>query len=491
MAYVPFSDEDQNKQNTAQPQTGTGSAMPTTGGGGGGATPAGAPGQTAPQSGAQGFANINQYLTANKDQAPNVAASISSNLQNQYTGLQGDINNAANQAGEAIKGATTAYDPNLIDRATSNSSPFVADPNNLAAWQKQYNAAYTGPTSFETSAGYGQAANAANKAAQTYQLGQTGGGYTQLLNQIEKNPTAGRTALDKSLIQADPNSQQTIQGALSPFKGIQDYVSGKSAEIGKQATEAAKTTGEAATKSHEALTGATASLANQVDKQYQTGLANQSNYNKQVQDLQKQYAPYEDLINRYETGTGQDYGDPFQFYKQFTQNQDAITKESQANPDQFANEAALEKLGGQPLNILYNNSQPDLSQYRNTDAYKAVTDKLNSGEKLTNEELALFKSEGQKPVRGEYGTVPGLDAAKLDINSGQMGEWYRNALTDAAKQTGWTPETKDKYNTGNISAVDWLRGIPSQGNQGEGHANARFNQLLNELNKLNPNIRPL
>lgn len=282
MAYIPFQNDEENKANgTAAPE-----AAPTTGAGGGGAAPAGGASNTpAPKAASQGFANINQYLTANEGQGGQVAGTVASNLQNQYSTLQGEVNNAANQATDAINSGSTAFDQNLVNSAVASPSQFVNDPNNLAAWQKQYNATYTGPAAFEQAPGYAQAATAANKANQTYQLGQTGGGYTKLLNQIEKNPTAGRTALDKALIQSDPNAQNTIQGALSPFKGIQDYVSGKSAEIGKQATEANKTAAETQKKTKEAVSGAQQTLEQSLGQKLSKAQEDARAKNTQVQSL--------------------------------------------------------------------------------------------------------------------------------------------------------------------------------------------------------------
>jgi len=482
MAYVPYADEEQNKP------ANTGAApLPTTGGGGGASPTTGGSATPAPQSASQGFANINQYLGANQGQGQQAAGTVASNLNNQYTGLQGDINNAANQASEAITGATTAYNPDVISAAFNNPSQFIADPNNLAAWQKQYNAAYTGPTAFENTAGYGTAANAANKAAQTYQLGQSGGGYTQLLNQIEKNPTAGKTALDKALIQADPNAQQTIQSSLNPFKGIQDYMAGKSADINKQASEAAKTTGEAASKSKEALTSAEQNLSNDVTQRYQTGLANQNAYNQKVGDLQKAYTPYESLLNSYETSTGQNYGDPFAMYKQVQPAQMEVTPESQATKSQFANEAALEKLGGQPLNILGNEAQPDYSKFRDEEAYSAAQQNANKpGQEGQDARLYLLQHQGDL-TQGQYGNVPTFNTTDLNPNmpSSAFGGWYQKALEDAARQTGWTPEAQNRYGNAPMSAEQWLTGQPSRGSEGTGHRNTKFDNLLNELHKLN------
>lgn len=392
MAYVPFQEEDQSKKDvSANPEIGSSSALPTTGGGGGAAPSsiAGNPGAAPSQPGKQGFANLNQYLTANKDQAPAVANTLASNLNNQYTGLQGSIDTAANQAGEAIKGGSTAYDQNLVNSAVADPSKFVSDPNNLAAWQKQYAAQYTGPTSFETSAGYGQAADAANKAGQTYQLGQTGGGYSQLLNQIEKNSTAGKTALDKSLIQADPNSQQTIQGALTPFKGISDYVSGKSADIGKQATEAAKQTQEAAQKSQEAAQGAISGFGQDLSGKLKSATAAREAGNADVQSLNskvlsgqslsdeelsklgasgEQYKQTQNLYDQLKKTYGNQISPQVStpYFTQGTANPNTPTAETMASPEDFAREAAFEKLTGNQLGILQNDQADKAGTYKNT-----------------------------------------------------------------------------------------------------------------------------
>lgn len=386
MAYVPFSDEEQNK-----PETGAATTLPTTGGGGGGAAPAsGGSAQPAAQGGNQGFANLTQYLGANKDQAPQVAGAVASNLGNQYTGLQGQVDTAANEAGQAVKAGSTAYDPNLVNSAVSDPSKFVQDPNNLAAWQKQYTAAYTGPTAFETSAGYGKAADAANRAKQTYQLGQTGGGYTQLLNQIEKNPTTGKTALDKSLIQADPNAGQTIQNALSPFKGIQDYLSGKATDINKQATDAAASTADASKKTKEAATGAQSSFEKDISgklaektKEYQntndlySKLYQTADFKPDQQTAKDFGTSTEDMANLYgsEQILQNNYGQQITpaSYLNYTAG-NAPTKEGVSTPEQMAQSAALSKLTG---------GQSYLNPNATEGAYKAPSVSFDSSKAST------------------------------------------------------------------------------------------------------------
>lgn len=459
MAYVPFTDEEQNKQNvTANPEVGGASgALPTTGGGGGAAPAAGggnpmqAP--TAP-SASQGFANINQYLAANKDQAPQVAGTIASNLNNQYTGLQGTIDTAANQAGEAVKGGSTAYDPNLVNSAVSNPSGFAADPNNLAAWQKQYSAAYTGPTSFETSAGYGKAADAANKAGQTYQMGQTGGGYSQLLNQIEKNPTVGKTALDKSLIQADPNAQQTVQGALSPFKGIQDYVSGKSAEIGKQASDAAQQTQQTAQKTQEATQGAITGFGQDLSNKLKTATAARETGNADVQSLNskvlsgqplsaedlsklgvngEQYKQTQDLYDQMKKTYGNQISPQVStpYYTQGTANPNTPTAEGLATPEDFARESAFEKLTGNQLGILQNDQADKAGTYKDAGTpgkYDEAKQQADTVKKYQGADLNYLINQINPTWRQSVNTSDPkavTDALEWAINSSAAPAWQK------------------------------------------------------------------
>ena len=282
MAFVLEKDERNKDERTGSSST----TLPTTGGG----TSAG--NVTPPSAAPQRFAGLTDYLAANQGQAGQVAGNIASNLGTQFQGLQGDITKAGQQAQEAITAGTTPYNEQLVKQATENPAQFVANPQNVTDWQKLYGAQYTGPQSFETTPSYAQAQSAANKAAQTAQLGKTTGGYSQLLNQLETNPTQGKKALDIGLLRADPNAQQTIQTALNPFKGLQDYMASKSAEIGKQASEAAKTTGETAAKTKSALAesqkGFESGLQTNLSKAQQEAAQKNEDINNAIKNL---YSP--------------------------------------------------------------------------------------------------------------------------------------------------------------------------------------------------------
>lgn len=271
MAYLQSDDEEQKKvaDPLAQQQTGGGNSLPTTGGGAVGAPAAAQPNQ-------QGFGNIMNYLDANKDQALGVAGTIAQNLGDQYGQAKSTIDTAAMNAMGDVNKNTVNYDPNMVSSAVSNPAEFVKNPTNLSSFTAQRDATYKGPGSFEDTSYYGDAAKAAAKASDTYNAGKSASGFSGLLNQVSKNPTAGRNALDVGLLQTDPASAAKINAALDPFKDISGYLAGKSSEINKGAESAKKATTEAAQKTKLASADAQASFER--DLQSRFAAANQ-NYN--------------------------------------------------------------------------------------------------------------------------------------------------------------------------------------------------------------------
>jgi hypothetical protein len=254
MAFVLDPEEDKQSSNTnqVQKQTDAGAAPISTGGGGGGGTaPAGGAG--APTN-AGGFANLMSYLDANKDQANGVATTVAGNLGGKYDAEKGAIDSAATGAKGAAASGTTAFDAGTVNAAVANPAQFVSDPNNVSKFTAQRDATYKGPGSFQDTSFYGDAAKAADAGNQIGKLGASGN-FAPVLSEIEKNPTAGKTALDLGLMQYDPTAQSTLQNAVKPFQGINDYLGGKATDVNSAIGDAKNTTADTALKTRTALTG--------------------------------------------------------------------------------------------------------------------------------------------------------------------------------------------------------------------------------------------
>lgn len=256
MAFIPQNDEEENKQSTNTNQVlklsdNAPGSQPTTGGGGVGSSPSGV-GPNGGQANA-GFAGIMDYLGANKDQAAPMANQISGNLGQQFNDTKSTIDSAVQNAGTDVTKGTVNYNGDLVNGAVADPAAFVKDPNNLSTFSAQRDANYGGPGSFEDTSYYGGASKAATKANDTYTAAKSTPGYSGLLSQIETNPTAGKSALDSGILQTDPNAQGTINNALSPFAGIQDYLKSASTGVNKNIQGAKDTTAATAAKTKQAV----------------------------------------------------------------------------------------------------------------------------------------------------------------------------------------------------------------------------------------------
>ena len=98
------------------------------------------------------------------------------------TADQGAVAGAVNQTQKDINSGTVNYDADLVNKAVATPTAVTSDPNQLNSFLGQWNAAYTGPSSFETSNNYGTAATANTDAQQKQAEVATPGGQQQLLS---------------------------------------------------------------------------------------------------------------------------------------------------------------------------------------------------------------------------------------------------------------------------------------------------------------------
>ena len=238
MAFLPKEDENQNAptgQTTNNPQSSeappdTDSNLPAQGSGGSvGAGSQGPKAGSAPSTGnSQQFGSsaskLGDYLSANAPQITNQANTIAGNLNNQYGQVNQDITNAANQFQQQVQGGYTAGNQDVVNQAKNNTTGFVTDPNNIKAFQAQYNDQYTGPQNFEGTDQYGNVQNEVNSAVQNANLLQSPAGLQSYLAGSQKNPTRASTTLDQLLLSGNPESQQKIRTAAQQFSGLGDVL---------------------------------------------------------------------------------------------------------------------------------------------------------------------------------------------------------------------------------------------------------------------------
>ena len=229
---MAFVQDAQNDPNAQQPSTaGTNTPMnqlPQTSSG----TGDGATGANTSAGGAQGVTsvpnaskappvqNISDYLTANAPQAVGMGQAIAQNISNQGQQVTGDIN--ADQAAfdQSVQSSNVTPNSALVSQAAANPTQFVQDPNNVAAFQAQENANYTGPTSFESSA-YEQplSQEVTNFQGNTPNVNNQAG-ILQLVTGQEQNPTLGMENLDALLLGGTPGATQAISDAEGNYANL-------------------------------------------------------------------------------------------------------------------------------------------------------------------------------------------------------------------------------------------------------------------------------
>src|ERR1017187_9231180 len=171
MSFIPNDNQNQQApqgQTTPNPLA-AGAPPPQSGGSTGtGATATskgGAPAsQGTPTQFGSSASKLGDYVSANAPQIGQQATNVTNGLNQQYGQVQGDITNAANQFGQSVQGGYTAGNQDVVNQATANPTQFASDPNNVKAFQGQYNDTYSGPTSYESSQPYGAIQGEVNNA---------------------------------------------------------------------------------------------------------------------------------------------------------------------------------------------------------------------------------------------------------------------------------------------------------------------------------------
>jgi hypothetical protein len=253
MAYVDQTGTaEQDKQNAQsplnQPPT-TGSAV---GSGAGDKTPNQPSSSVAPAP----FTNLGSYLAVNAPQIQGMAEKVSGQLGETYNTAKGAVDTGAQGVQSAINAGYAAPNQELVNQAATNPTEFAAKPENVSAFQAQYNDKYTGPASAEVTPDYttaqGAVQNAVNEAAN---VGNYGGLQSYLTNNLETNPTQAISALDTALLNQSPEAIQTVNTAAQKFPDLNTYFANQIAAQNQNITDAQKAAAENAAAVQNQFTG--------------------------------------------------------------------------------------------------------------------------------------------------------------------------------------------------------------------------------------------
>lgn len=233
---------------------------PSVGAGGGAAAPSGTssnPSTLNPvqsNQAPQEFATVQDYLGANKQQGEDLGQKFTTGLSQNITDEKSAIDSAAGQTQQDITAGTTPFDSALTAKATSNPTEVANNPDQLGSYLKQWNASYSGPSSFEASKNYGTAAGALTDAQTKQAETATAGGQQQLLQDNFGVYGQGNKGLDQAILQ-NSSAFPAVQDLSKQFGTVQDYLGQKAGTVNTQATKAAADTAATKQQTQDALQG--------------------------------------------------------------------------------------------------------------------------------------------------------------------------------------------------------------------------------------------
>lgn len=290
---------DPNNPNTQSAATNQPAAQstnqPATSGGAGAVTATGAGNVTGQVVGtnnpSQPFQNIASYLSANAPQSQALAGQVASSVSNPIAQTQSDITSASNDFSKSVNAGYTPENDQLTSSVVANPSAVVSDPNNVAAFQKQLNDSYTGPTDFTTTPNYTNLETEISNAQGLGQEAQTPTGIQSLLQGIEgPQMTGGINNLDTLLLAQDPTNFKTISdaGAAADTTNntLGNLLTSQTTSNNASAQTAAQAAAAAAAAANAGLNTSATNVAAPINAQYNSDLTGTEQYNTALSSIQ-------------------------------------------------------------------------------------------------------------------------------------------------------------------------------------------------------------
>ncbi len=391
----------------------------------------------------QQFATVQDYLKANTQQGNDLGDAFSSKLDTSLGNEKSAIDTSANSFGNEVAGGTVFNNQPLVNEAANTPTQVANDPNNLTNWLKQYNAAYTGPASFESSDVYAPAAAAGQEATQNANLVKDTGGREQLLQNEFNDYGQGNRGLDQALLQNSGKSAD-IQAFAPKFAGVADYLNNASTNAANNVTGAETTTQAAKDTAHTAvdnklgdlgksladrvtsMQGVNSGVGSKIASDFQAGKADAV-----AADLTTAGIPQDQIkaITDYLRSINTDYSQSPDISNYYTPASPAnINTETVATPGEFGNAAAWGTLTGQDSSSLLN---PANSALAGT-AQPAGAGAVNSADLTSYLKNSLGSQDKQ--------FLGGLDATQINAvqNDPSAGTALGTKLVDAMKRSGIT-----------------------------------------------------
>lgn len=319
MAFVSNDQtDDEDNKNTAQnpsqgpvSPSGGGSAVhlaPTSGVGSTG-TSAGAPSANGTPAAGGSFATLDKYVGANQGQAEGLANTIASGAQSQADALNTQNQGVLTGIQGSINSAYTPQDTGVLSAEAADPVSFASNPSNISSFQNQINDQYTGPASAEGTAAFQtQQAAINNQISEDNAQTQTDAGRTQLLQGVEKAPTAGVTGLNNAILSQDPNAAASINNAYqNQFAGVLNGLNSGAAALDPSIAQAKTGAASASAAANKQIADQASGLQTALQGNVTKDQAAENDYNAAVNTSNTNLADFNPIasdINAYDTSYG-------------------------------------------------------------------------------------------------------------------------------------------------------------------------------------------
>lgn len=375
MPYIPSNpddEEERRRSGTPQEIAGTsGEGLDGSGGGQGFQSPQ--------QSGVSGWTDVSAYLDANKDQAVGMANTVAGRLSGEADALEGQIKQGGDEFRSNVDKSRVDLDDDFVSGALNDPTSFVKEEPNVERFSKMRDASYSGPMDLGGTDQFGTLQAKVHEGKNRAGLVNTSGGRETLLTESGKNPTKGQVKLDSLLLSGSPETLGILKGGVSKFGTMEDFLNKQNAEAGSYATVVKNTNAATSKAVKDRLAAKTGEFQSSLD----TNLGSAKTRAKQIADATKSQIEtgggltteerealgltnWDDILKtRGYLGDRTPFGDTRVPYERkpdllkyiSEQNPDAaFTRENVATPEDYAREAALQRLSAGSFDALPDDS---------------------------------------------------------------------------------------------------------------------------------------
>lgn len=259
MAYLETPDEEKDKQVEPGLLSGSGGSPLAPG------APAGtpqAPGSSPETGGAKPqFAELETYLNQNRPAAQQLGSRVAGEITKRGEGARSAITSGGQQFAQDVGKREVQQDVGLLNMLSSDPIGLAKDPDRKAAFERQRNASFSGPSSLEDSDFYSPISSAVGEAKRYGSLSETGGGIAEILGgaQQDRPYSQGAREFDASLALGDETARGEIGRARSSLSDIDARLGEVSAAARTRAQQGAATTSATQQAAQGALKGAVGS----------------------------------------------------------------------------------------------------------------------------------------------------------------------------------------------------------------------------------------